>query len=179
MTDTKSIVKAVLEDAGYSARYVEFDKRTGVNFEDETLMGFVIEFDSTQALIDDWPRVEKGLLTKYSQNLREAGDKAWNVYLVCFTSSATTGGQERLVRWIEENLERTRKLAACAVETRADIERLLLPLLPIQFRPSIELLDVTKRLQARINAIAPSVDDIALESQVAAADVASALRDQQ
>ena len=166
MSDTISTAKGVLDAAGYRSTFVALEAREGLMFEDDTLMGFATQFSSVDDLLKSWSQVERGLLTKYAHQLRQAADKAWNVYFVCFTDQSASVAEARRVQWIEENVERTRKLSGVSIETRADVVRMLLPLLPIQFRPAIEQLDVTKRLQTRAFAIAPEISTSVLDLDV-------------
>jgi hypothetical protein len=47
----------------------------------------------------------------------------------------------------------------------------LLPILPIQYRPRLEGEDLTDRLKRRIATIAPAVVEVALDEDVAPAEV--------
>ena len=81
--------------------------------------------------------------------------------------------QSREIRWIEEDLERTRKLAAGGVIDLQSLITSLLPLLPLQTQPSLdrEDFDVTQRLSRRIGTIAPPVASVALDSKVGASEI--------
>lgn len=80
--------------------------------------------------------------------------------------------QSRQVRQVEENLERTRKIAACGVRTGAEVVTALLPILPFQYRPRLEQEDYVGRLRRRIADFAPAAADATLSKDVPAADVA-------
>ena len=84
--------------------------------------------------------------------------------------------EERQVRWIQEDLERTRKLAACGVVGRDALARALLPLLPLQYQPVLKEYAVTERLRRRIAAIAPDAAGLILDATVPPEDVVTLLR---
>lgn len=171
MIDLQSSVQVLLKEAGFRIGLVAVERQPTVIFEDETLMGFVCVFPEPEALLSQWQVVETTLLTRFSPRLRAAGDKAWNVYCVLLCSATASISQDREVRWIEENLERTRKLAACGVGTRDELVRVLLPILPLRQQPQLQKEDVTGRLQARILAIAPNVSRAALDDAVSPDEV--------
>jgi hypothetical protein len=84
--------------------------------------------------------------------------------------------ERREVRWIEEDLERTRKITGTGVVTRDDVVKALLPLLPIVAKPLLAPEDSRQRLLRRIEVIAPRVRDVALDDAVTPKEVAALLR---
>jgi len=90
-----------------------------------------------------------------------------------FCSGHANEVELRQIRWIEEDLERTRKIAACGLTTRDDVVTALLPLLPLQYQPLLdsEDLDLTRRLRKRIATIAPTAANAALDDAVSPAEV--------
>ncbi len=155
MIDLVSTVQGVLQDARFTTRLTTLNRLPVVCFEDEVLMGFVSIFDTSASLLSDWRATETSLLRRYAPSLRDAGDKAWNVYSIFLCSASAVENEERAVRWIEEDLEQTRKLAACGISNRDDLMRALLPILPLQYQPALEPEDLTNRLKQRIRTIAP------------------------
>jgi hypothetical protein len=178
LNDTISNVHVVLQNAGFRTREATGAQVPAIAFEDETTLGFVYVFATPKALIEHWRSAEAGLLSKYAANFRIAGDKAWNVYSVFIAEQRGTDQQCRAVRWIEEDLEKTRKITATGVGARDDVVTALLPLLPIVSKPVLIPEDSAVRLQRRIDAIAPEISAIALDDDVPASDVAAILRDQ-
>lgn len=83
--------------------------------------------------------------------------------------------QSREVRWIEEDLEKTRKIAACGVASREELLRALLPVLPLQYQPVLRPENVTERLESRIRNIAPTAFDFVLDQSVHPAEVVKLL----
>ncbi len=100
------------------------------------------------------------------------------MYSVFLCEAAANDTCRREIRWIEEDLEQTRKLAGCGITNRQELERILLPLLPLQYAPSIQVDDVQGRLSKRIGGIAPRIERIALDDQVTPIEVAKMLADE-
>jgi hypothetical protein len=175
MIDLLSVMQSVLREAGFVTRLATFDRSSVVCFEDDALMGFGCAFEDPVMLLERWRATEKSLLLPHAERLRSAGEKAWNVYCLFLCGASADPVQSRKVRWIEEDLQRTRKLAACGVTTREDLVRALLPILPLQYQPVLQVESVTDRLHRRIRTIAPKAADVVLKESVPAADVARLL----
>lgn len=171
MIDLFSSVQVVLREAGFTMRLTSVDRSPIACFEDDTLMGFACVFDDPAGLLTRWKTTEMSLLTRHAASLRAAGEKAWNVYCIFLCGSAVDSTLNRQVRWIEEDLERTRKIAACGLASREDLVRALLPVLPLQHQPALRQEDATERLQRRIRAITPKAWNIVLDEAVSAAEV--------
>lgn len=114
--------------------------------------------------------------THHATQFRSAGDKAWNVYTVLLTEARALEEEKREVRWIEEDLERTRKLTATGVQLRDDVTGALPPLLPVLAKPLLAPEDSRERLLRRADAIAPQVRDALLDNSVSAGEIAARLR---
>jgi hypothetical protein len=172
MTDLKSTVQVVLQDAVYETWLLSVDGLPTIGFEDNAVMGFVCLFEDAATLLRRWRDLETKLLTVHASSLQKAGEKTWNVYSVFLCSSADDT-QLREIRWIEEDLERTRKIAASGLSTRDEIVRALLPLLPIQRQPLLdsEDFDLTQRLRKRFASIAPDAANAVLDETVTPAEV--------
>ena len=173
MMDLRSPVQVALQDAGYETWLVSLDDHRAIGFEDDAVMGFVCLFEDVTSLLHDWRNLETKLLTRHASSLQRAGDKTWNVYSIFLSPGPANDVQAREVRWIEEDLERTRKLAACGLSSREDVITALLPLLPIQRQPQLdsEDFDLTQRLGKRIASIAPEGAKAVLNNEVAPAVV--------
>lgn len=174
MTDITTDIHEVLRKGGYQTWLAQSDT-TSVGFEDDSVMGFVVVFDTAPNLISAWTAVESDLLSRNSPNLRRAGDKAWNVYFVLIAIDEASAAERREAKLIEENLERTRKIVHVGIETRADVEVALLPLLPILSTPLLEPEDSVDRLRRRIAAIAPGIEGPTLDESVDPAMVVQAM----
>ncbi len=171
MIDVLSTMQVVLREAGFTTRLTSVDRLPIVCFEDDDLMGFGCVFEDAGGLLARWKTTEMSLLTRYAASLRAAGEKAWNVYCIFLCGSATDSVQNRQVRWIEEDLERTRKVTGCGLASREDLVRALLPILPLRYQPVLQEEDVTLRLQRRIRTIAPRAAEVVLSEDVLPAEV--------
>ena len=171
MIDVLSTMQVVLREAGFTTRLTSIDGSSIVCFEDEVLTGFGCVFEDPGSLVTQWKAKEMSLLKRYAPSLRTAGEKAWNVYCIFLCSSAADPILNRQVRWIEENLDRTRKIAACGLTSRDDLVRALLPVLRLQYQPVLRAEDVTERLRTRIRTIAPRAVDVVLDESVSPAEV--------
>lgn len=173
MTDLRSPVQVVLQDAGYETWLSSASGETVIVFEDAAVMGFVCLFDDVGSMLRRWREMETSLLTAHAPALQRGGEKTWNVYCAFLCSGGPDKTQVREVRWIEEDLERTRKIAACGLTSREDIVNALLPLLPIQYQPVLdsEEFDLSQRLKKRIADIAPAAANAALDDAVPAAEI--------
>ncbi len=175
MTDLTSTLQIILKEAGYHSWLISVDRRTVISFEDETLIGFAFIFDTPQSLISQWLSQETAVLARYNQQFREAQDKAWNIYSLFLSAGPVDDMQAREIRQIEENQERTRKIAACGLSSHEDTVFALLPILPIQYRPRLEEENYVDRLRKRIADFAPNVADAVLNEDVSPAEVAHML----
>ncbi len=171
MIDLTSTMQGVLREAGFTIRLISLDRSPVICFEDDTLIGFACTFDDPSSLLARWKSTETSLLKRHAGSLRAAGEKAWNVYCVFLCALAGDSVQSRQVRWIEEDLERTRKITASGLASREDLVRALLPLLPLQYQPELEPENVTQRLERRVRSIAPKASAIVLDASVSPAEV--------
>jgi hypothetical protein len=173
----KSQLQIVLQEAGYQTWLTAVNKLGAIGFEDNSVMGFACIFETAEALLQQWRHVETEWLNAHVLSLQKAGDKTWNVYSVFLCDERTTDVQKREINWIEEDLERTRKIATSGITDRASLITALLPLLPLQFQPILdsEDFDLTQRLRKRIRDIAPSIEAVALDEKTSPSEVARLL----
>ncbi len=176
MTDVLSTVQVVMQSANYRTWEIRDSRNLTIGFEDEVTMGFVSVFATPRQMIDNWRETEATLLTRFAAQFGAAGDKAWNVYSVFLTEARSSDEERREIRWIEEDLERTRKITATGLFARDDFVKALLPLLPIIAKPLLAPEDSTQRLLRRIEVISPSVRDLVLDDSISPAEVAARLR---
>lgn len=177
MSDLISQTHLVLRGAGFDTWPATHQDKSVVGFEDEAVMGFVCIFSDVEHLLAHWQKMERALLSQYAPRFRQAGDKAWNVYTAFLTGGAATSEQRRQVRWIEEDLERTRKISSAGVETADDIAVALAPVLPIAAKAVVGVEPVADRLRRRINLIAPGHGDEILDDLIGADLIADRLGD--
>jgi len=177
MIDLLTSSLTILRENGFETRLIQIGASTVASFEDDTLLGFIYTFDTTDEMIHGWRAAEQSFLRAQAMRFRAAGEKAWNVYCVLLCASSGNAKEVRQIGWIEEDLERTRKLASCGVATRSDLARVLLPLLSLQQTPVLQSEKYEQRLLRRIRQIAPSVGDAVLEQNVTIGEVVRLLRE--
>jgi hypothetical protein len=124
-------VEAVLSKAGYRITHKPAVPDSIV-FEDDSLYGFVVEYDSISRLREAWRSAEELFLTFHAPSLRQAAQKAWNCYSVHITADAGSESEIRALLAIEEDFKSTRKIARGALSSRKDLVHALAPLLPLQ-----------------------------------------------
>ena len=105
---------------------------SSVAFEDDSLFGFVVEYDTIHSLNEGWKKAEQVFLTLHAPSLRRADQKAWNCYSVHITSDAGSESGIRSLLAIEEDFKSTRKIARAALSSRKDLIHAFAPLLPLQ-----------------------------------------------
>jgi hypothetical protein len=171
MTDLLSSLQIVLQEAGYKTWLTPADRLTAVCFEDESVIGVANIFEDVDTLLSGWRAIEASFLTRFAPRLREAKDKAWNVYSIFLTAAGADENQTRELRQLEENLEQTRKIAACGLNDRTELVTAILPILPLQYQPRLDNEDLTIRLQNRIATIAPAAAHAALDDKIPPAEV--------
>ncbi|MGH9551937.1 MAG: hypothetical protein ACRD3W_21305 [Terriglobales bacterium] len=178
MMDLSSTLQIVLQEAGYRTSLVSMEHRPNpISFEDDAVMGFAVVFQQPAELLEKWSPIQTALLTRYAAALRKADQKAWNVYSIFLCSAAANETQEREIRLLEEDLQLTRKVAACNLAGHEDVVSALLPVLPIQHHPRLEGDDLTERLRRRIASFAPAAATAALDERVSPIEVIRLLRE--
>jgi hypothetical protein len=100
MTDLSSSLQIVLQEAGYQTWLAPADGSTAVCFEDEAIIGVASVFENVSTLLDRWRAIERSFLARYAPRLREAEDKAWNVYSV-FLSAMSPDEKHELVEKLQ------------------------------------------------------------------------------
>lgn len=179
MTDLVSNVQITLQSAGYKTWLISGDEFPTTGFEDDATLGFVLVFETAEALLQNWQQREMSLLLKHAINLRRAAEKAWNVYGIFLTAAAANQTQVRQIQQIEEDLERTRKIAAAQVQTSEDVVQALLPLMPIQYAPRLDDENVAVRLRRRLEVVAPTVVETVFGSDPIPQDIMRLLKSAQ
>ena len=75
MTDLRSPVQMILQDAGYETWLSSIGGETVIIFEDDAVMGFVCMFDDVVPMLRRWRDMETALLTAHAPALQRGGDK--------------------------------------------------------------------------------------------------------
>lgn len=161
----------VLQDAKFSTRNEEVQQRKILCFEDDAIIGFACSFATGAELLTHWKEAELSALRHFGPSLKNAQDKAWNVYTVLFCALVANTEERRQIQWLEEDMELTRKIIGCRISTQDELIQTILPILPLQQQPLLQSEDVTSRLRIRIESIAPNAADLVMNDAVPPNDV--------
>lgn len=127
-----------------------------IRFEDASVLGFVAEFVSVAALLDEWKHTEESFLRDHAAELRRDRRKAWNVYSILLTHERASAEQTRRLIAVEENFQATRKIARAGIAIDPDVDNALGVLLPIRHRVSLSSENALDILRNRLSALPPS-----------------------
>jgi hypothetical protein len=154
----------ILDDANYIAIPKESDTPYLI-FENTTVLGFVLSFETVDRLLNYWRDETDKILKEHSFALSQAGQKAWNVYLVLLAQDSVEEDKLYALQNIEEDLSATRKIVRSGVRTKDDVKAALLPLLPIAYIPSLGALDIKEEIRKRTGDIPPMALDAFLKER--------------
>ncbi len=158
-TDIFAAASSLLEAGGYR----RIDRPLGQTgslsgarlFEDAYSIVAVLVYEVWSALSAGWPEAQGALVELISGAVTSAEPKAWEGYLALFTPGELGPDARAEATEIRYNTARVRKLVAAGEELRilADVERALLPLLPLaagsELGEPLPMLDLLPRLLAR------------------------------
>ena len=116
-------------------------------FEDDSLIGQLVEYPSVQELLTNWARDQSEFLSRYSVSIRAAGEKSWNLYNVLLSADNATTGQLDLLKAVEDDLGAARKIIGIGLDSDESLTRCLLPLLPLQHRMRMDAFGVESELR--------------------------------
>jgi hypothetical protein len=119
----------ILRDAGFKV-----ERRTESNsliFESANLLGFVCQYQAAADLIERWSADQARFLKQHAAKLRTDPLKAWNIYSIFITPEPVDSEQKQQLEDIEEDFNSTRKIARGGIGGRSELQRALLPILPI------------------------------------------------
>lgn len=128
----------VLQDGGYrrgaagqASELLLADLRL---FEDPFGVVAVAAYSMWSDLVQDWRKAQATVANTISESLGKNEPKAWEGYLVLLTPEVPPPDTEAEERKIQYDTSLLRKFVGtgASLETTADIERLLLPLLPMK-----------------------------------------------
>lgn len=175
MTDLLYDARETLTQAGYTVERVELGDRHALAFEDDAYLGFVIAYPDIPTLQALRVSDARQLITRFTPDLRAAGEKAWNVYVVWLAQGEATPEQEAQLALLEEDLAGTRKIAAAGLQSAADVEAALANLLPLKTPPALGAIDVPAEIRSRTTELDPHAVQAFL-SNAPASQVAQALQ---
>jgi hypothetical protein len=132
-----------------------------LQFEDETLLGFLCEL-SLESLLQTWSRRQDDFLRSNARTLSNSALKAWNLYSVFLSSDVPDEAAQKRIITIEEDFRASRKVVLASVQTTADVVRALYPFIPIQNIAVLETSDSLQKLRDRLSALPPAAVDLLL-----------------
>ncbi len=128
----------VLEENGYqrvpTERLGQWATTNARVFEDDYGIVAVVAFETWADLAENWPDSQGGLVELMSRYMSSEDAKAWEGYLVLLTPSMPGPAVQLEINRIRYDTNRVRKLVATGDEltSLSEVERALLPLLPLQ-----------------------------------------------
>lgn len=138
--------RRVLEKQRYSWSLASRDM---LQFEDETLMGFICEAP-LNSILESWKGRQDQFLKNNASLLRRSALKSWNLYSVFPTSDAASEAERSGLRRIEEDFRATRKIVQTGITTSSDVLRALYPFIPIQNIISLDAASSIQMLRERL-----------------------------
>lgn len=153
MIELRPLTDFLLRQSGYRTDFARVGDSSVLYFENESVMGFAFIVDTAREIIEAWRTYESNVLRSKSSSLRRAGNKSWNVYCVLITAEKVGEDEARRVLRIEEDLERTRKIARTGVDTEEALRAALISLLPLQSHPKLKGSDYQDQLEARLQSV--------------------------
>jgi hypothetical protein len=139
--------RKVLEANKYTVSAVSEDY---VQFEDETLIGFVCSL-SLLEILKSWTARQDEFILHQASNLRKSPTKSWNLYSVFLSSDPVDELGRFSIASIEEDFRATRKIVQVGITTNADVIRALYPLIPIQNVIGVGVEDLKQKLRTRLS----------------------------
>ena len=150
-TDILAAASEYLTDGGYRRiDSVDLGKlaKTGARlFEDAYGIVAVVVYDTWRELSESWPEAQAALVEVISQYVGQSEAKAWDGYLGLCAPGVLASEARFEPTEIRYNTSRVRNLVAAGDELRtlSDVERSLLPLLPLE--ADVELKDQESALE--------------------------------
>lgn len=152
----------VLRKHGYLLSFLHEDM---LQFEDETLLGFICELP-LNSILDSWNRRQDEFLKKNAISLRNSALKSWNLYSVFISSDVLDETEQRAVVEIEEDFRATRKIVQTGITTANEVTRALYPFIPIQNVAAVETADALRKLRERLTGLPKDATSALLDESI-------------
>jgi hypothetical protein len=143
--------QVLLRNAGYRTQPLGMVQQEGLRFEDDTVLGFLYVFQDVTMLLSGWEGAQRATLVRSAPQLRLSRDKAWNIYAVFITDLPAQAKEMHAISRIEEDFAATRKIARAGVISSADLQRALLPLLPLRTPEDFGVSDYMTKMRSRLS----------------------------
>lgn len=141
--------KRILEANEY---FVSSLSTSSFQFEDETLVGFVVEAPLAE-IVSSWSSQQDQFIRDKASYLRKSALKSWNLYSVFLSADSPDEEARKSVARIEEDFRATRKIVQTGIATVSDVQRALYPFIPIQNVIGISAEDLKQKLRSRLSAL--------------------------
>ena len=121
-------------------------------FEDTYGVVLLVVYETWNSLLDGWSEDQARLVDLMSAHMTRSDPKSWEGYLVLLCSASPPADEHERMQDIRYDISRVRKLIAAGEELRelADVERTILPLLPVsppsELEPETSALDLLPEL---------------------------------
>jgi hypothetical protein len=141
-TDLLAAVSEYLPGGGYQriedARRGDWPTESVRLFEDAYGIVAVVVYDTWGDLLSAWVDAQDALVRLMSKHISKSDAKAWDGYLVLLTPGVMASDTRNEATKIRYDTTRVRKLLAAGDDLKSltDVERVLLPLLPLE--PELE-----------------------------------------
>lgn len=159
MIDILAESARILKSAGFASKLVGVGGRQVVVFEDQTVVGFVLCYSTSEELVRDWGKDSQVVIAEHQFGLRRAGQKAWNTYLVLLALEGAREPHAAILSSIEEDLVGTRKIASAGVSDIGKLRNALLPMLPLQAAPLLGAVDISAEVRQRATELPSRIVD--------------------
>jgi hypothetical protein len=141
--------KKILETYEY---FVSPLSASSFQFEDETLVGFLVEAPLSE-ILSSWSAQQDEFIREKATYLRKSALKSWNLYSVFLTADSPDEEARKSVARVEEDFRATRKIVQTGITTASDVQRALYPFIPIQNVVGISAEDLKQKLRSRLSAL--------------------------
>jgi hypothetical protein len=139
---TSTSILAQADEALVGGGYLPIDLRERLphaqivtrSYEDSYGIVSLAAFDTVAVLLERWPDAQADLVELVSRFISRDDAKAWDAYLCLLTPGVPLDTQVEEIRAVRYDTTRVRKIAITGAEIRSisDVERGLLPLLPLE-----------------------------------------------
>lgn len=163
MNEILSLLRVQLREGGYDVATVDDTSGSVIQFESDSILGFILFFNDAATLLEDWKKSSQRVLNSAQLALRRAGDKAWNTYLVLLAQAEGDYGESVMLRAIEEDLVGTRKIVRAGIGTSDEVHAALLPLFAIENSPHLEAIDMQSEIRQRTSELPEDIVNTFLE----------------
>jgi len=159
MTDVYDQTMRKLQEASFDVSDVSIVGGRSAIFENDTVVGFALFYETAADLPQRWIADADALIATRRFQLKAAANKAWNTYVLFLATNRPSPSELVALSLIEEDLSGYRKIARAGCSNPADLNRALLPLVPVQSAPVLDAVDSKLEVRQRATEISPKILD--------------------